>query len=55
VIGREATRNNPELKKSAALRKAAEVWNYESSDHIKSCDGVWIHAAGSCKGGSLCY
>ena len=40
----------PDLKKPTALRGAVGVWNRESSDRIKGCDGACIHAVGSLAG-----
>jgi hypothetical protein len=40
----------PNPKKPTALRGAAGVWDRESGDHIKGCDGACIHAIGSLAG-----
>jgi len=36
----------PDLKKPTDLRGEVGVWNCESSDRIKGCDGACIHAIG---------
>jgi hypothetical protein len=46
--GRPGERPNP--KKPTALRGVVGVWNCESSDRIKGCDGARIHAVGSLAG-----
>jgi len=48
LTGQPARQPNP--KKPAALRGAAGVWNRESGDRIKGCDGARIHATGSLAG-----
>jgi len=40
----------PDLKKPTALRGAVGVWNRESGDRIKGCDGACLHAVGSLAG-----
>jgi hypothetical protein len=40
----------PDLKKPTALREAVGVWDRESGDRIKGCDGTCIHAVGSLAG-----
>ena len=40
----------PDPKKPTVLRGAVGVWNCESSDRIKGCDGACIHAVGSLAG-----
>jgi len=37
----------PDLKKPTALRGAVGVWNRESGDRIKGCDGACVHAESS--------
>jgi hypothetical protein len=34
----------PDLKKPTALRGAVGVWDRESGDRIKGCDGACVHA-----------
>ena len=41
---------HPDLKKPTALRGVAGVWDCESSDHIRGCDGACFHAVGSLAG-----
>jgi hypothetical protein len=36
----------PDLKKPTALRGAVGVWDRESGDRIKGCDGACVHAIG---------
>ena len=36
----------PDLKKPTALRGVVGVWDRESGDRIKGCDGACIHAGG---------
>ena len=40
----------PDPKNRLFLRGAVGVWNCESSDRIKGCDGACIHAVGSLAG-----
>jgi len=40
----------PDLKKPTSLRGAVGVWNRESGDRIKGCDGACLHAVGSLAG-----
>jgi hypothetical protein len=40
----------PDLKKPTALRGEVGVWDRESGDRIKGCDGACIHAEGSLAG-----
>ena len=40
----------PDLKKPTALRGAVGVWNRESGDRIKGCDGACLHAVSSLAG-----
>jgi len=40
----------PDPKKPTALRGAVGVWNRESGDRIKGCDGARILAASSLAG-----
>ena len=40
----------PDLKKPTALRGVVGVWDRESGDRIKGCDGACIHAVGSLAG-----
>jgi hypothetical protein len=37
-------------KNRLTLRGGAGVWDRESGDRIKGCDGTWIHAVGSLAG-----
>ena len=37
----------PDLKKPTALRGVVGVWDRESGDRIKGCDGAWLHATSS--------
>src|SRR6266481_9115953 len=36
----------PNLKKPTTLRGVVGVWNCESSDYIRGCDGACVHAVG---------
>ena len=40
----------PDLKKPTALRGVVGVWDRESGDRIKGCDGACVHAEGSLAG-----
>ena len=40
----------PDLKKPTALRGAVGVWDRESGDCIKGCDGACLHAINSLAG-----
>ena len=40
----------PDLKKLTALRGVVGVWDCESGDRIKGCDGTCLHAVGSLAG-----
>ena len=40
----------PDLKKPTALRGVVGVWDRESGDCIKGCDGACVHAEGSLAG-----
>jgi len=40
----------PDLKKPTALRGAVGVWDRESGDRIKGCDGACLHAVSSLAG-----
>ena len=41
---------NQTRKNRLTLRGGAGVWDRESGDRIKGCDGTWIHAVGSLAG-----
>jgi len=41
---------NQTRKNRLTLRGGAGVWDRESGDRIKGCDGTWIHATGSLAG-----
>ena len=43
-------RSDQTRKNRLTLRGAVGVWNCESSDYIKGCDGTCIHAIGSLAG-----
>jgi hypothetical protein len=47
--GRPEGVTRPE-KTGLTLRGEAGVWDRESGDRIKGCDGTWIHAVGSLAG-----
>ncbi len=47
--GRPERATRPE-KTGRLLRGGAGVWDRESGDRIKGCDGTWIHAVGSLAG-----
>ena len=40
----------PDLKKPTAPREAVGVWDRESGDRIKGCDGTCLHAVSSLAG-----